>query len=89
MLFMVTTTWEPGKRDEMIKRAKALGVESPKGVRLLGQWADLHGGRAFRLAEVDDPKAIFLGNLAWSDLCKIEAVPVLPLEEAMSLIPAK
>jgi hypothetical protein len=73
----------------MIKRARTLGVEPPKGVKVLGQWIDLHGGRAFRLVEVDDPKSIFLADLGWSDLCKIEAVPVLPLEEAMSLIPAK
>ena len=79
MQFMITTTWEPGKRDEVIKRAQALGVEPPKSIKVLGQWADLHGGRAFRLIEVDDPKAIFLGNLGWSDLCKIEAVPCFHL----------
>jgi len=73
----------------MIKRAQTLGVGPLEGVKVLGEWIDIHGGRAFRLVEVDDPKSIFLSNLGWSDLCNIEAVPVLPLEEAMGLIPAK
>ena len=89
MQFMATITWEPGKRDEMIKRTQSLGVQPPEGVKVLGQWIDVHGGRAFRLAEVDDPKLIFAANLGWTDLCQIEATPVLPLEDAMSLIPAK
>ncbi len=89
MQFMATITWEPGKRDEMIKRAQTLGVTPPEGVKVLGEWIDVHGGRVFRLAEVEDPKSMFVSNLGWSDLCKIEATPVLPLEQAMSLIPAK
>lgn len=89
MQFMATITWEPGRRDEMIKRAQTLGVEPPKGVKVLGEWIDVHGGRAFRLIEADDPKSIFLTNLGWTNICKIEAVPVLTLEETMSLIPTK
>ena len=49
---------------------------------MLGKWTDLPGGRAFQLVEADDPKSIFLSNLGWTDLCRIEATPVLPLESA-------
>ena len=89
MQFMATITWEPGKRDEMIKRAQTLGVEPPKGVKVLGEWIDVQGGRAFRLIEADDPKSIFLSNLGWTNICKIEAVPVLPVTEAIGAIPAQ
>ena len=89
MQFMATITWEPGKRDEMIKRAQTLGVKPPERVKVLGEGIDVHGGRAFRLVEVEDSKSMFVSNLGWSDLCRIEATPVLSLEDAMSLIPAK
>jgi Domain of unknown function (DUF3303) len=89
MQFMATITWDPGKRDEMVTRARTQGVEPLKDVKVLGEWIDIHGGRAFRLIEADDPKSILLTNLGWSDICKIEAVPVLPVAEAMGVIPAQ
>jgi len=38
---------------------------------------------------MEDPKAGFAATLAWSDLCKIEIIPVIETEEAMKLIPKK
>ena len=47
MLFMVIFTWEPGKTEEVIKRRAR--AEDPEGLKVIGEWADLQGGRAFRL----------------------------------------
>ena len=58
MLFMAILTWEPGKTDEVIKRRAEWNY--PEGVKRIGEWDDLAGGRSFSLAEIDDPKAILI-----------------------------
>lgn len=89
MLWMNIWTWAPEKRDEVWKRAEALGTKMPEGVKLLGQWVDLNGCRAFELIDVAavDPKLILESVWPWSDLCKVEAVAVMEGEEIMKLLP--
>ncbi len=90
MLFMAIATYEPEKRNEMIKRRLERGAtQPPKGTKPLGEWSVIGGGKVFRLVEVEDPKAGFAASLAWSDLCKIEIIPVIETEEAMKLFPSK
>ncbi len=85
MLFMTIYTWEPGQRNEMVKRRLQKGRLIPEGVKVLGEWTDLGGGRGFLLIEANDPKALMLGSRAWSDLMKMEAIPVIDTEESMKL----
>jgi len=90
MLYMTIITWEPAQRDAVIKRVQTMGVKVPKGVKVLGMWADLSGHRVFQLTDwppVADPKIILEDNLAWTDLVKIESVPVMQVEEMMKLLP--
>lgn len=90
MLFMAIATYEPEKRNEIIKRRQEReAIEPPKGAKLIGEWNVIGGGKVFRLIDVEDPKAGFAAALAWSDLCKIEIIPVIETEEAMKLIPKK
>ena len=89
MLFMTIAAYEPEKRNEIIKRRAEKGTLVPKGVKIINEWAAVGGGRVFRLIDVEDPKAGYEGALAWSDLCKIEIIPVLEVEEAMKLVPKK
>ena len=56
-----------------------------EGVKILGEWTDLGGGRGFLLVESNDPKALLSGSMAWGDLMKMEAVPVMETEETMKL----
>ena len=85
MLFMSIFTYEPEKRDEVIKRRAEKGAMIPEGMKVLGEWSDTSGGRVFRLVEMDDPKVGLAATLAWSDLGKIEIVPVLATEESMKV----
>jgi len=89
MQYMVIFTWEPEKRDKVIKRAQTLGIEPPEGMKVIGRWADLDGGRTFELVETDNPKAMLAFSLSWCDLGKIESTPVMEVAEAMKLIPSK
>lgn len=85
MIFMTIYTWEPGNRNEIIKRRIQKGRLIPDGVKVLGEWTDLGGGRGFLLVEANDPAALMLGARAWLDLMKMEAVPVMDTEESMKL----
>nr|QNO53455.1 hypothetical protein HCHKDHBN_00026 [Methanosarcinales archaeon ANME-1 ERB6] len=86
MLFVAISTWEPEKRDEVDKRAAAM-AKIPEGIKLIGSWVDLAGGRIFEVFEADDPKAVIEASFAWNDLCKAEFVSVMETEEAVKLIP--
>ena len=62
MLFMTILTWEPEKRDAVIKRTAEKGTVTAG--KIIGQWGAIAGGRAFRVVELDDPKgaAALLGT---------------------------
>jgi hypothetical protein len=85
MLFMNILTWEPSKRNEIIKRRLEIGMGIPKEAKVIGEWTDVSGGRDFTLLEAADPKVMFAGVLAWSDLIKFEIIPVMEGEEVMKL----
>jgi hypothetical protein len=55
MLFMAIFTFDPEKRDAVIKRRVEKGPQT--GGKLIGEWADIAGGGSFRVVEHDDPKA--------------------------------
>jgi hypothetical protein len=89
MLFMTIVTYEPGKRDEVIKRRMEKGAMTLKGMKIKGEWSPIGGGRVFRLVELEDPKVGFEAAFAWSDLGKIEIIPVLETEQALKSIKSK
>ena len=89
MLFMTTYTFEPGNREAVIRRRIEKGAMAPPGMKILGEWSALTGGRVFRLVEVEDPRAMAGAAAAWSDLGKIETVPVMPSEEMIKLLQSK
>ena len=85
MLFMSIFTYEPEKRDEVVKRRAEKGAMIPDGMKVLGEWSDVSGGRVFRLVEHDDPMAGLAASLAWNDLGKIEVVGVIATEESVKM----
>ena len=89
MLFMTTYTFEPGNREAVVKRRMEKGAMAPPGMKILGEWSVLTGGRVFRLVEVDDTRAMAGAAAAWADLGKIETVPVMPTEEMIKLLQSK
>ncbi len=89
MLFMSIYTYEPEKREAVIKRRAEKGAISPPGMKIVGEWSDITGGRVFRLVEVDDPRVMLGASAAWADLGKIESVPVMQTEEVMKLVSGK
>ena len=87
MLFMVVYTYEPKDREAVVKRRMEKGEMKPPGMKTVGEWSYLGGGRVFELVECDDPRAMLGASSPWADLGKIELFPVMETEEVMKLIP--
>lgn len=79
MLFMDVSTWAPEHRGDILKHFKEL--RPPAGVHVVNQWVDLTGGRYFILYEAESSEAYAAFNLPWSDVCKIDSVPVMEATE--------
>jgi hypothetical protein len=84
MLFMDIWTWEPEKRDEVAKRW--VEWKCPQGMSVRGAWIDLTGNRYFLLYEIEDPKVLLAANSSWTDIAKVDCVPVMDAEEVMKLM---
>jgi hypothetical protein len=89
MLFMTVFTYEPDKRNDVIRKAIEKGRMTPEGAKEVGVWSALTGGRVFRLMEADDPKVIYEASYAWSDLGKVEIVPVMNTDELLKILASK
>ena len=89
MLFMSIVSWEPEKRDEVVKRYAEKGAMTLPGRKVIGTWNAIGGNRVFRLVEIEDPKALVLASAAWSDLVNIEEIPVMESGELMKVISDK
>jgi len=83
MLFMAIFTYEPEKRDAVVKRRMGKGPLLPDGAKIIGEWSSVAGGRVFRLLEIDDATAALAATRAWSDLGKVEMVPIIVTEDAL------
>ena len=85
MLIMDIITWETARSEKVIKRRAEEKI--PQGVKVIGEWVDIGGCRAYRLVEVADPKLLFAMTSFWIGLGKKELVPVMETEEMMKLMP--
>ena len=87
MLIMDIITWEPVRSEEVIKHK--VEEKIPEGVKVIGEWIDIGGCRAYRLVEVADPKLLFAMTSFWIGFGKKELVPVMESEEMMKLMPRR
>ena len=86
MLIMDIITWEPEKTETVIKRR--VEEKIPEGVKVIGEWIDIGGCRAFRLVDVADPGILFAMTSAWFGFGKKDLVPVMGAEEMKKLMPS-
>jgi len=83
MLFMIIYTWEPEKRNAVIKRRIEKGALLASEARVIGEWSAMAGGRIFRLVEINDALAALAASRVWTDLGKTEMIPVIVTEDAL------
>lgn len=85
MLFMITSTGEPGDQNELLKRMGERGNASPEGIKVIGSWVYPGAHKAFTVCEANDVKALVNMTLPWSDLRQFEIVPVIEMAELRKL----
>jgi hypothetical protein len=88
MLFICIYSYEPEKRDKVIKR-RSEGLFIPEGAECLGQWSTTEGGRVFTLFELDDGVKAAQWAASWNDLGKFATYPVVDTEELIKAITAQ
>lgn len=85
MLFMTVFTFEPEQRDAILKRRRE-GPFHVEGTKYLGEWSALAGGKVFRLVETDDVRALIAGAHPWTDLGKLEFIPVISGDDLLKVL---
>jgi hypothetical protein len=83
---MIAYTYEPDQRDEIIKRRLEKGPNFAAGATIISEHSVIGGGRGFVLVDTDDPVALTKSSIEWSDLLKVEILPVMDSEETMKLV---
>jgi len=83
MLFLIVYTWEPERRNDVIKRRVEKGPLLADEAKVIGEWSAIAGGKVFRLVEITDALAALAASRAWTDLGKAEMIPVIATEEAL------
>ena len=78
---MVVYSWDKDKRDEIIKRWLEKGTTTPSGSKILSEWTAVGRNVHFALVEVDDPKLLAQGSIAWSDIMDVDPHLVLDTEK--------
>jgi len=84
----LVTTWycPPENRNATIARFKETGGDKPPaGVKLLGRWFAVGGGKGVHVCEADDPMVMAKWAAVWSDLLSIEIYPAVDDEDAKKL----
>ena len=88
MIFMCTSTWDPGHANDAIKKRiemEKTGDVLPPGVKVVGEWGYIGGGKAFTLIEVDDPSACMGVFMQLADTMSVDMVPVLERKDIKKL----
>ncbi len=88
----LVTIWSypPEKRDAIQARFKETGGDTPPaGIKLLGRWHAISGGKGVHVCECDDPLLLSKWAQTWSDLLSIEIYPAIDDEEAIKRLAMK
>ena len=75
MYFMNICTWLPEDEKEVEKRR--LKWKWPKGIKVIYEFIDLQGCRAFNIIDTD-AKGLIASRESWIDIVSFETFPVYP-----------
>lgn len=89
MLFLSIFTFDAAHRGYVIEKHAHRDGEKSKGIQVHMELVDLSKNRIFRICEVTDAKAVVTFNEIWSDLGKIETVPVIESSDLVKIFDQK
>lgn len=88
MLFIVSWSISPERRNSAIERFLKTGGAPPAGVKMLGRWHAVGRMSGFGVAEASDVALIQKWVLDWSDLMSMEIHPAMTDEQIGPLLAA-
>lgn len=77
MLFVSLYTIPSNNRNQTQERFKKAGGKPPAGVKMIGRWHSLAGGRGVTLLEANDAQAVAQWAQEWTDLVHFDIYPVI------------
>ena len=77
MIFVSVYTIPAENRTAAQDRFKKSGGQPPKGVKMLGRWHSVAGGRGVTIYESNDAQAVANWAQQWSDLISFEIYPAI------------
>jgi hypothetical protein len=83
MYFMNICTWESKDEKEVRKRREKW--KWPHGVKVICEFIDLQGCRAFNVIDADT-KGLIASRTAWLDILRFETFPVHPFGESKGML---
>lgn len=86
MLYLSIYSWKPENRRAVVARFMETGAKPPQGIKLVGRWTAIGGGRGFSLMESDDPVAVSAFAYQWNDLMEFTTVPVINDEQLAKVL---
>ena len=89
MQFMTVYTYSPEQRREVIEQRVEKGALIPEGMKVLGEWSHVGGGKVFRLVEVSDPAVMAQATHPWASLGVIEMYPVMDTDKLLAVLGPK
>ena len=87
MILVTIYSYPPENREAVQARFKeSKGDPPPAGIKLLGRWFAVGGGKGVHACECNDPIAFAKWAQKWSDLINIEIYPALDDKGAAKLL---
>jgi hypothetical protein len=77
MYFVSLYTIPSQNRDAAQARFKQGVAPPPAGVKMIGRWHSVSGGRGVTICEADDAQAVAAWAQQWSDLITFDIYPAL------------
>jgi len=81
MKFIGIGTWEPQHRDAYASKRMEKGRMLPEGIKVIGEWLDVSGGRQIILFEADSAMDCFMWANHWNKIASIESFPVIEVKD--------
>jgi len=86
MYFLSMYAFTPENKNAVVARFKETGAAPPAGIKMLARWHDVGGLRGYTICEADDPVALSIWSNRWTDLMKIEVLPVVNDEQLVKVL---
>jgi len=86
MLMLSIFQFDPAMRDAVVRKRLELGPPLKPGVKLIGQWSHVGGGKVFTLLDAEDPTVTYDLMVPYSNLGKFEVFPLMETEAVLEVL---